>query len=192
MRIPVQNVRKMRTQTALLRYLYAGGVLTAAVVAPQLVRLFGSPDRSQPHRRRLYASIEAARNRLKQRGLISENPHSAKKLILTDAGKQTIEKILLREYVIAEPIRWDGRWRMLIFDIKESRRRIRVRLRQLLSAAGFLRLQDSAWVFPYPCEEFVALLRAHLAIGTGELRALTADALESDRELRRHFDLLTE
>lgn len=53
-----------------------------------------------------------------------------------------------------------------------------------------MRLQDSAWVHPYPCDEFVALVRAHLASGVGEVRVFVADALESDRTLREHFRLI--
>jgi len=76
-----------------------------------------------------------------------------------------------------------------MFDIKERRRRVRSQLRKLLDGAGFVRLQDSVWVHPYPCDEFVQLVRAHLASGVGELRLITADALESDKPLREHFRL---
>ena len=76
-----------------------------------------------------------------------------------------------------------------MFDIREKRRKIRSRLRLLLSSAGFLRLQDSVWVYPHPCDEFIGLVRAHLKSGTGEMLSFVAEALESDRHLREHFRL---
>jgi len=191
MKIPIQDHKKMALQTNILRFLYAGGVLTTALVAPKLLRLLGPFDRSTSRRQELYARLALARNRLKQRDLIREEKGSnGIYLRLTPQGEKSIEKILAREYKIPEPVRWDGKWRVLIFDIKENRRRVRFVLRQLLSGAGFIRLQDSVWIYPYPCDEFVALVRAHLSSGVGELRSLVAEALESDRPLREHFDLL--
>ncbi|MEK7101834.1 MAG: CRISPR-associated endonuclease Cas2, partial [Patescibacteria group bacterium] len=84
---------------------------------------------------------------------------------------------------------WDGKWRVVIFDIREKRRRIRQKLRILLAGAGMVRLQDSVWVHPHPCDEFIALVRANLASGTGELLYFIAEGLESDRHLREHFNL---
>ncbi|OGG62715.1 hypothetical protein A3C19_03370 [Candidatus Kaiserbacteria bacterium RIFCSPHIGHO2_02_FULL_54_22] len=191
MRFPIQDRRKMFLQTNILRFLYAGGVLTTALVAPKLLRLIGPFDKSQPRRKELYARLAQARYRLKQRGLVKEEKRSnGMYLVLTLHGEKSIEKILAREYRIPEPVRWDGKWRVLIFDIQEKRRRVRLVLRHLLMGAGFIRLQDSVWIHPYPCDEFVALVRAHLSSGVGELRSLVAEALESDRLLREHFGLL--
>lgn len=185
-KIPIQNRRKMAMQVAFLRTLYAGGILTMTLLAPKMMRILPSPDGGRAGRKELYARIALARSRLKQRGLIEEIEG---RLHLTKKGHAHIERILMREYKIPEPVRWDGKWRVLIFDIREQRRQVRFRLRALLQGAGFVRLQDSVWVYPYPCDEFVALVRAHLASGVGELRSLVAEALESDRALRDHFNL---
>jgi len=191
MKIPIQDRRKMALQTNVLRFLYAGGILTTALVAPKLLSLIGPPDRSQPRRKELYARIALARYRLEQRGLIrKEERANGIYFRLTPKGEKSIEKILAREYRIPEPVWWDGKWRVLIFDIREKRRNTRAELRRLLTGAGFVRLQDSVWVYPYPCDEFVALVRAHLSSGVGELRFFVAEALESDRALREHFRLL--
>lgn len=190
MKLPVQDQRKIALQRNILRVLYASGVLTTALVAPKLLRLLGPFDRSQPRRKELYTRIMVARNRLKQRGLVTEEETANGIFLrLTPKGEKSIEKVLAHEYRIPEPVRWDGKWRVLIFDIKEGRKNIRAKLRTLLVGAGFIRLQDSVWVYPYSCDEFVALVRAHLASGVGELRSLVVEALESDRALRTHFDL---
>lgn len=185
-KIPVQDRRKMAIQTAILRTLYVGGMLTLALMAPKLSRILPGPDGGKENRKLLYDRIRLARNRLKQLELVEETDG---RLRLTKKGSAHIERILMHEYQIPEPVRWDGKWRILMFDVSERRRRIRFQLRQLLQGAGFVLLQDSVWVHPYPCDEFVALVRAHLASGIGELRAVVAEALESDRSLRDHFDL---
>ena len=98
-----------------------------------------------------------------------------------------LKQIEFGEYTIPEPAFWDGKWRILIFDINERRRRTRTQLRRLIQSQGFIRLQDSVWVYPYPCDEFISLVRAHLKSGVGEMRFFVAEALESDKALREHF-----
>jgi DNA-binding transcriptional regulator PaaX len=157
------------------------------MLAPKMGQLIGDPDKGKKHRTELYRRIRDTQRLLKYQGLIREDEHG--RLTLTDLGTKKIEKVLLKEYVIPPPALWNGKWHILMFDIKERRRRIRSQLRKLLDGAGFVRLQDSVWVYPYPCDEFVALIRAHLASGIGELRHIIANALESDRALRDHFHL---
>jgi DNA-binding transcriptional regulator PaaX len=176
----------MHVQTTVLKTLYISGVLAVALLAPKVTKILPSFDGGKKGRTELYKRISDARYRLKQRGLIQESDGCIK---LTDNGRESIERLLMQEYQIPERIRWDGKWRMLIFDIHEGRRRVRTQLRQLLQSAGFVRLQDSVWIHPYPCDEFVALVRAHLSSGVGELRHVVVEALESDKPLREHFNL---
>jgi DNA-binding transcriptional regulator PaaX len=185
-KIPVQNQQRVALQTVMLRTLYVAGALSVALLAPRLTKLVPSFDRSKKRREELYTRIRAARTSLKSEGCIEEQ---SGRIRLTKKGTQRIERLLMREYRIPEQIHWDGKWRILMFDIREQRRKTRSKLRHLLQAAGFLRLQDSVWIYPYPCDEFVALVRAHLASGVGELRSLVAEALEADRTIRDHFKL---
>lgn len=52
---------------------------------------------------------------------------------------------------------WDGKWRLLGFDIEEQRRSLRTALRQWLRRSGFGMLQKSLYVSPLPVEQDVAL-----------------------------------
>jgi phenylacetic acid degradation operon negative regulatory protein len=45
---------------------------------------------------------------------------------------------------------WDGRWRLVVFDLPETKSALRTRLRRFLKARGFGYLQDSVWVSPDP------------------------------------------
>ena len=84
--------------------------------------------------------------------------------------------------------KWDDRWRMVVFDISERRRQVRNRLRATMLEIGFVRLQNSVWVYPYDCEDFIALLKAELRVGKDVLYAIV-DTIEQDRSLRTHFNL---
>lgn len=51
--------------------------------------------------------------------------------------------------------RWDGRWRLVVFDVPESQPGARLRLRRLLRAHWFGCLQKSLWITPCPVDELV-------------------------------------
>jgi len=53
---------------------------------------------------------------------------------------------------------WDGRWRLLVFDLPTLASGLRTRLRRLLLARRFGRLQQSVWLTPDPVPEFQARL----------------------------------
>jgi DNA-binding transcriptional regulator PaaX len=108
---------------------------------------------------------------------------------ITDAGHKKLEFELEKVKLdLSKKRRWNGRWRVVIFDVPERRRKIRDRLRILIQETGFVRLQDSVWFFPYDCEEFIALLKAELKIGSAVLY-MVVEEIENDKHLREHFGL---
>ena len=52
------------------------------------------------------------------------------------------------EKIAIEKRRWDRRWRIVIFDIPERRKSVRAKLRRFMQEYGFVRLQDSVWIYP--------------------------------------------
>ncbi|MBI4121685.1 MAG: hypothetical protein HY470_01875 [Candidatus Ryanbacteria bacterium] len=180
--------RRIPIQTIVLRTLYAAGLISTALIAPNAIRLFGYLDRAKVKRNKFYDRVVQATSRLKKSGLIKIDING--KAFITDKGRAEVEKILVKNYTIPAPSFWDGKWRILIFDIQEKRKRARATLRTLLANAEFIRLQDSVWIHPYPCEEFILLVRKCLLSHTGEMRVIVAEILEADKALRKHFDLL--
>jgi DNA-binding transcriptional regulator PaaX len=185
-----QKRRRVPIKNLLLRSLAAAGVISIALVAPKMTRLLKELDRPAKNRAQLYRRITQGINRLEQDGLVTVSGEYAKRRVkITEKGLEMMAQIEFGEYEIPEPAFWDGKWRVLIFDINERRRRVRNQLRRLLDGAGFVRIQDSVWVYPYACDEFISLVWAHLKSGVGEIRFFVAEALESDKGLREHFRL---
>jgi len=182
--------KKSRTEAAILGSVALAGVLVVAVLAPnavQVLRHLVPSTTFQNHGQ----SVRRAISRLIRNKLIEKK---AGKYTLTAAGRERFEKLTtVREMRSAfrdknEKEKWDGKWRIVIFDIKESRRAKRDELRSLLIRTGFIKLQESVWVFPYRCDEVIALLKFHLTLGW-DLVYIIADAIEGDDRLRRHFSL---
>lgn len=186
--------KRVPLQTIILGTLSVTGVLAVALVAPNAVQLFKYLNPiSRQNSIRFNQRITQALLRLERRGLIRMTGEGGKRQIhLTTQGEKTIDALYAGAYVIPLPARWDGKWRLVMFDVPEKRKKVRDTLRLLLRGAGFVHFQDSAWIQPYPCDELITLLRSHLGSGKGEIRYLTVAFVdESDYAFRKRFDLVT-
>lgn len=176
-------------ERALLGTLAVAGLLTVAAAAPKVLSLIKEEHLElvlpKDPRQRLHETA----SRLKRKGLVSfEMRGGRKQMRLTEKGERELARLALGSYQIPKPRRWDRRWRIVIFDISEKRRKDRLRVRLLLQNLGFVRLQDSVWVYPYNCEEVIALLKNGYGLGTA-LLYIIADAVEFDSGLRQLFSL---
>ena len=123
------------------------------------------------------------------RGLIFISKEDGKSYTrLTKSGEEKLVRYELGEMAVEKPKHWDGKWRLVIFDIRERRRTTRDFLRQQLQGLGLVRLQNSVWVYPYDFSELTVLFKADAMIGK-DILYLTVEELENDSWLRKHFGL---
>ena len=84
--------------------------------------------------------------------------------------------------------KWDGRWRIVIFDIPEEYVALRNRVRSILKRAGFAQLQLSVWIFPYECHELVRLIKEESHLSKYILYGVL-ESMENAESLKKHFKL---
>jgi len=167
------------------------GVVGIAFIGAALPGIFEIPKLfyKWPKDRYVGRSLERSLARLKRRGLIHFVRGSRGwRLELTSKGHKELRAFEIKEKIIKKPKRWDGKWRMVIFDIEEKNRFRRDQVRKSLVAMGFYRLQDSVWVYPYECEEILELLRTNYGVRY-EALYLRTEYLSKDEYLREHFNL---
>jgi len=182
------RIRRENVQRAILSGIAAVGLLSVAILAPnvlQAFKFFGIEPKNKWQKYNINHSIK----RLKNHGLICfETTSKGTFMRLTQKGKDKLRKFELLGYKLKKPKKWDYKWRMLIFDIKEERKGTRDKIRFTLKRIGFLRLQDSVWVYPFDCEDFVNLMKADFKIGR-DLLYLIVDTIEGDTKIRNYFKL---
>ncbi|MBU1179139.1 hypothetical protein KKB69_02300 [Patescibacteria group bacterium] len=180
---------KIMVSKIILGIVATAGLLSVAALAPNAVQCI---EMFYPNKKRKYNSawyIKTCIGRLKQQGLIKFESKNGKTFVrLTEKGKEKLLKYQLQEIKIKKPSKWDNKWRVIIFDIKENRRYIRDSLRKELINLGFFNLQKSVWVYPYECEEVVIMLKSHLQIGKDVLY-MVVDRIENDKWLKKEFGL---
>lgn len=182
-----RNKRKRQNkniQKAVLETVAAAGVISVALVAPNVIgamRKLGIPLSVRQD-----AAVIRARKRLVEKKLLV---YERGLLRLTQKGRTALERVDLAEYGSRKKKqRWDKRWRLLIFDIPEKKRALRDKIRNTLVVIGFMRLQDSVWIYPYDCEDLITLLKADFKIGKDMLYAIVEE-LEYDAPVRAYFGL---
>jgi len=175
--------RKQNIRRSILGALAAGGIISLVVLAPTAAGTLLKAGR------RIFPSeFERSITRLRRRGLVVlEKTERGTFARITPAGRFALARFG-GERIEQKPKRWDGDWRVVLYDISEHRKKDRIHLRELLHAFGFVRLQDSVWVYPYDCEDFITLVKADFRIGR-EVLYLVARAIENDGPLREKFDL---
>lgn len=180
-----KSIRRTKINVAIIGIVAVAGVIAVVAVAPQLISLFG---KSKYLRQRMYQSRSRLSSLITSGYLTVEMKNGKKYVRLTPKGEKFAALIQGGSAPLKKPKRWDGKWRLLIFDIPEQRKRIRGQIRATLVALGFVRLQDSVWVYPYDCEDYMIMLKADLRVGKDVLYII-ADQIEYDKPLRRHFNL---
>lgn len=83
---------------------------------------------------------------------------------------------------------WDGRWRLVMFDIPHHRRKARDAFRAKLCKLHFYQIQKSAYIVPYTCEDEIDFICAVFRIRRYVL-VFHLDHFEGEEKLRHHFKL---
>lgn len=124
---------------------------------------------------------------LEQKGWIRfVDKHNERFVKLTKKGE--LRALLVKAKNPEIPKTWDGRWRMVIFDIPEASNSQRNFFRYLLKKNGFIQLQASVYVSPYPLnrEAIKYLQESHLI---DYIRIAKIEEMDNDSDLRKKFKI---
>ena len=94
--------------------------------------------------------INRAISRIHNRGLVAQKGN---KYYLTSKGAIFLNKYKINSIKIDIPKKWDGIFRIIMFDIPENKKYAREALNLRLKKLGFLNLQKSVFIFPYQCKK---------------------------------------
>ncbi len=84
--------------------------------------------------------------------------------------------------------KWDGKWRMVAFDIPEKYKRGRNALRQKLKKIGFCQLQQSVFATPYRCEKEMKELIEYFEMEK-YVRIALVEWLDNEKDFKKNFKL---
>lgn len=149
----------------------------------EVYRLFHASDYYNRQRINHAISVLGMKNLIKVEGLGAD----ARIKIFPSKLRQT-NKFKLRQMVLPKSSSWDGKWRMVIFDVPETNKRTRDSMAKKLKELGFRAIQKSTFIYPFDCEKEIQLIKAYFSL-TDELNYIIAKKIDNDKEIRKMFSL---
>jgi DNA-binding transcriptional regulator PaaX len=112
-------------------------------------------------------------------------------LEITNLGEKELLRYDIDDLKIKKPRMWDGKWRMVLFDIPEKFKESRDALSKKIKGMGFFRLQKSVFIYPYECENEIDFIREFFDVKKFVILLRISTMGEYyDLILKRYFDLL--
>jgi len=91
--------------------------------------------------------------RLKEEGFLEEiEAKGERRYRATLKGKVKILRFFKKDK------KWDSKWRIVVFDIPEKKKKMRNYFREKLYDLGFRKLQESVWISPYNIADKIGYL----------------------------------
>jgi DNA-binding transcriptional regulator PaaX len=160
-----RNIRTSQKVNSILKAGLQGGVVMSSMVLPGMAILADPIFKSV---NKLEKKVESRRllTLMRRQALVevTELPDGKLLIELTEKGKKRALVASLDDLSISSPVRWDGKWRIVIFDVPERYKAGRDAMTARLQSLGFRMLQRSVWVHPFPCLEQISAITHAYAI----------------------------
>jgi len=108
-------------------------------------------------------------------------------ITITDKGKLKALTYKFNEMKI-ENKEWDGKWRLVFFDVPEKIRWGRDALREKVKQLGFYEIQKSVFIFPYDCENEINFIIEFFGIRQ-YARFGVLESIDDDKHIKERFNL---
>ncbi len=188
------KTKKEITKIILKGLLISGGIAIASTspffatrLIPALIKYARYKKRQKEFEKKKFYN---AFYKLKKKGLINFDYRGKQVYIsLTPEGRQWAGKYQIDDLEIKKPRRWDKKWRVLIFDIKEKQKGKREALRGKLKELKFYQIQKSVWVCPYKFKKEIEILRSFFGLTKNEMITIEASNIENDQKIKTFFGI---
>ena len=155
----------------IIRYGAFGALVTAGLVAPNIVQVLGKPFTvlinnldQRDAERRVRKEAQRVIRYMKQQGLLAGDYEHG--LQVTAKARKRLEKTQFRDMKVAPPEEWDKLWRVILYDVPEDQKNARDAFGHQLLRYGCFQLQKSVWVIPFACRKDIVFMAAYFGIDT--------------------------
>jgi len=182
----MQNTTRDERKEIILRILLSVGFLTTAIVAPNAVQLF---KYFTPQNNRDKWKIKRTLLRIEKSGLVKKKTTKGEDYYsLTLLGNKRAKRYQLDSMKIVSQKKWDGLWRLVMFDIPEDKKMARRGVNLVLKKLGCVQYQKSIFITPFPCEKEIDFV-GKCFDARKHIRVITARDVEGVEQIKKAFKL---
>ncbi len=182
----VQKERIGPVGEAILASIAVVGVVSILALFPGITYALAPfiKKKKYPRKQTIQKSVKS----LVKAGLVSEKISKSGTVTLELTQKGKWEALLRTKSLDTKKEKWDMLWRVIVFDVPQTKSKLRYELRRAMKLYGFKMLQQSVWVYPYACDDFIFVLKKHLGV-SNDVLYMKVSYIENDRHLRNEFKL---
>lgn len=135
-------------------------------------------------------ALHNAIRRLYKSNLIDakDNQDGSVTMILSGKGQKRALTYQIDEIQIPKMKKWDGNWRIVLFDIPEKHKKARDALSLTLKKIGFYKFQKSVFIHPFECQNEIDFVIEFFSLRQ-YVRYLTAHKIDNELDLKHRFRL---
>jgi|SRR3989344_6571636 len=141
---------------------------------------------SKYSKRQIKSAVDSMRRQKLIEYIIDKNGKTVARI--TKKGETKLRAFAVDLIKIKKPRKWDGKWKLVMFDIPIGFTKGRESLRFYLKELNFFQFQKSAWIYPYPCEDEIMFIANFFGVGKC-VEILTVESILRDEKLKKHFHL---
>ncbi len=187
------NAKRYASIKEVLSLIGKGAAIASVILAPGTAKAFASLLKQSPdyeewkHFNPSYLR-RTLRQLHKQKHIELVYEKGEEVIKLTQGGKRRILHYSIQTLAINKPNRWDGLWRMVMYDIPKEKHKTSDYFRLTLQNLGFYPIQKSVYLFPYPCFDEIEYLRQFYFLDI-TVQYLLVKSIENDGIYRTYFSL---
>jgi len=166
----------------ILEYLVIAGIVSIAATSPYFLISVAKAllRKSNFNHKNDYHRFRAAFYYLKRKGFISmEKDGFDIKIVPTEQGIKAFKKHQIFNLSIERPKKWDGKIRIVAFDIPDKHRIRRNAFRYKLKELGFYSSQKSVWLHPFDCEKQISILKDFFGLNEHQIQFFTSEKISN-------------
>ena len=173
---------RSNSKQVLLALAKVSGFIALSVLAPQLPYAVFKAYLKEKSKEIDQKKLKQELKPLKTKGYIKFGQKDGETAItITERGKEKVLKYKLSEMKLIKPKKWDGIWRIVVFDIPEEKKVVREILRRKLKDLEFEVIQKSVFVTPHPCKEEIYYIKNLFGVHR-HVNVIEASRLDEDNE----------
>ncbi|MBI2046017.1 MAG: hypothetical protein HYT28_01170 [Parcubacteria group bacterium] len=170
----------------ILKSIIAGVLFVTVLALPGLAQVY---TLFQPKNARERYRINRTISNLQKQKFIRIYKKDGKDVVeITKKGKRKVLMYNLADMKISHPKRWDGWWRIVIFDIPENKRDARRAINIKFKEMGLYSLQKSTFVSPYPCKKELDFIGNYFGV-RNNIVYIKAKEMEASADIKKYFNL---
>jgi len=182
----VKNYENRELAKEILKGLALGGFIIACIAMPNLAQVI---NLFKPNNARDRYRVKRAMKSLQEKRFVNVYTKNGKEVVeITNEGKKKVLEYDVDDMKLGIPKKWDGWWRIVMFDIPQSKKKGRDAVSRKIKELGMYPIQKSVFVSPYICKNEIDFIGEFFDVRK-HIIYIKAKEIEGAYKLKEYFNV---